>query len=203
MKLLTLEKSFRAVLRAHYPQNPDLADYVTLRDMQQCPRDPATGLPIGEEARAAFKASDDLKAAIIDGRIRLHGCLAGQLCGDISPAEITIPGRINEWECTLHVRQGRTYHDVCCSVDDIAALIGNIAAPSGVTKDKPAALSPTEACRALIEAHHSSNRSKSEIENDARAIPEFPISTFDSMWRDYASPYQKRPGARPRRAAGD
>jgi hypothetical protein len=202
MKLLTLEKSFRAVLRAQYTQDPDLADYVTLLDMQQCWRDPATGLPISEAARAVLKASEDLKAAIIDDRIKLYGCLAGQQCGYISPAEITIPGRINEWESSLHVRQGRTYYDVCCSADDIAALIGETVAPSPVvTKDKPV-MSPTEAVIVLIVAHKDSDRSKHEIESDARLIHGFPRSTFDSLWKDYASPHQKRPGARPRRTAG-
>jgi hypothetical protein len=199
MKLLTLENSFRAVLRAYYPKAPHLANMVTQHAMQASfaePRSPAE--------QAAHEAMDMLKAAIIDGRVRLHGSLAGQLCGDISPAEITIPGRINAFGNTLHVRQGRTYQDVTCVADDIAALISRMAAaPLGVTKDRPAALSPTEACRALIEAHKDSDRRKKEIESDARAIPGFPPSTFDSMWKAYASSYQKRQGRRSQRVAAD
>lgn len=119
MKLLTLEKSFREVLRAHYPQAPQLADTVTQGAMQASfsePRSPAE--------QAAHKAMDILKAAILDGRISLHGCLPGELCGDISPAEITTPGRISVFENELHVRQGRTYHDVCCYADDVLTVVG-------------------------------------------------------------------------------
>ncbi|TYL83611.1 hypothetical protein [Bradyrhizobium cytisi] len=119
MKLLTLENSFREVLRAHYPQAPQLADHVTQAHMQASfpePRSPAE--------QAAHEASDILKAAIIDGRIRLRGCLPGNLCGDISPAEITTPGRISVFGNELHVRQGRTYHDVCCYADDVSAVVG-------------------------------------------------------------------------------
>jgi hypothetical protein len=177
-------------LRAHYPQAPHLADMVTLQAMQASfaePRSPAE--------QAAHEAMDMLKAAIIDGTIPLHGCLPGELCGDIGPAEITIPGRIDVFGNTLHVRQGRTYHDVTCAVADIAALVDRVTA-APIAKDRPAAVSPEEACRALIEAHKNSDRLKTEIEIQARSIPGFLRSTFDSMWRDYASPYQKRQGRR-------
>jgi hypothetical protein len=196
MSWITLKSAFQEVLRAHYPQAPHLADIVTQHMMRASFAEPRS-----PEEQAAHEADDMLKAAIIDGRIRLQGCLAGHLCGDISRAEMTIPGRIDVLGNTLHVRQGRTYQDVCCSADNIKALISRMAAaPRGVTKDRP--LSPTEAVIALIVAHKDSDRPKHEIESEARAIPGFPISNFDSLWKEYASPYQKRPGARPRHTAG-
>jgi hypothetical protein len=120
MSWITLERAFRAVLRAHYPQAPHLADRVTLQAMRASFAEPRS-----PEEQAAHEADAMLKAAIIDGRIRLQGCLAAQVCGAISTAEVTTPGRISVFENTLHVRQGRTYHDVSCAAEDIAALIGN------------------------------------------------------------------------------
>jgi hypothetical protein len=200
MKLLTLEKSFRAVFRVHYPQDPGLADQVTLHGMQWCARDPATGLPIEEAARAAHEAYDLLKAAIIDSRVRLHGCLDGHPCGDISPADITTPARIIIFGNVLEAGPGRTYRNVNCYADDIAALIKRLhpaAAIPAVTNDE----TPNEAVIRLIVAHHDSDRSKDDICEDARAIPGFLISTFPSLWKQYASRYQKRQGRRRRSTA--
>ena len=164
MKLLTLEKSFRAVLRAHYPQAPHLADRVTLHAMRASfaePRSPAE--------QAAHEAYDMLKEAIIDRKIRMHGCLAGQLCGDISPAEITIPGRIDVFGNTLHVRQGRTYHDVSCAADDIAALIGAPATPATKSWKTP---SP-DMIRAKIREVYSEAKAAGERVPNINQTPKF------------------------------
>jgi hypothetical protein len=195
MKRITLENAFRQILRAHYPEAARWADMVDQHAMRASfaePRSPAE--------KAAHEASDLLKAAIIDGSVPLHGCLPGEICGDIGPGEITTPARIDIFGNTLHVRQGRTYRDVACAADDITALIARtVATPSA--KDTAPPTDPAATCRALIEEHHDSDRSKDDIREQARAIPGFPISTFDSLWKDYASPHQKRPGVRPRSAA--
>jgi hypothetical protein len=188
MKLLTLEKSFRAVLRAHYPQDPGLADQVTLYGMQWCTRDPATKLPIEADARAAFKAYDDLKAAIIDGRVRLHGCLDGQPCGDISTADIPAPARIDIFGNMLDVRPGRTYHNVCCYHDDVAALAG---LPIEVAPSVPEPADPMEAARALIVSDCGLIRG--EIYAKVRPIG---LKAFNILWRKHASPQQKAQGRR-------
>jgi hypothetical protein len=165
MKPLTLEESFRAVLRAHHhPQAPYLADKVTLHAMRASfaePRSPAE--------QAAHEAYDMLMAAIIDGRVKLHGCLAGQLCGDISPAEITIPGHISVWEGSLHVRQGRTYYDVCCSAEDIAALIGT---PSPAPRE-PWKNPTDEMVRVKLRDAYSEAKAAGERAPNINEIPKF------------------------------
>lgn len=195
---MRLERAFREVLREHYPQAPHLADMVTLEAMQASfakPRSPAE--------QAAHEAQDMLKAAIIDGRIALEGCLDGHLCGPIGAAEITTSAQINVFGSTVHIRHGRTYHDVCCSDEAVAALISRMAAAPvpADPKDRPPALSPDDAVIALIVAHKDSDRLKEDIKSDARKIPDFQITNFESLWKDYASEYQKRPGARPRSVA--
>lgn len=203
MKRITLENAFRTVFRLRWPQDPALADQVTLFGMTHCPRDPATQLPIDPAARAAYEAYDLVKAAIVAGAVNgLHGCLPGQLCGDIGPGEITARATFDLFANTLYVAPGRTYHSVCCSASDIEALIGTAAATSGVTKDRPVT-SRVEACRPLIEAPGASTMRRADILTRAQnEIPGLLVKEFDAAWEMYASAYQKRPGARPRCAAG-
>jgi hypothetical protein len=206
-KMLKLIEAFRIVLRAGYSQRPGLADEIQdIHYFRYSPFDESTGWRLDPEVQAADFAYAELKDAIMSGAIRLRGIVNGGMPDDIEPMEIT-RNEIAVFDNKMDVCDGprtlRTYRKIHCYAADIDALIGLPieAAPLGVTKDRPAALSPTEACRALIEAHKDSDRPKDEIESDARAIPGFLISTFPSMWKDYASAYQKRQGRRPRSVA--
>jgi hypothetical protein len=207
-KMLPLIEAMRALLRVRYPARPALADEVQTADWFRPPLDGSVR-PV-EEVQAVDEAFDALKDAILRQDVRICGRLNGSIAADIPPTEID-RRMISVLENTLEVyekgpgcefRRVRRYTNIHCYAAEIAALISRMAAaPLGVTKDMPTALSPDDAVIALIVAHKDSDRPKIEIENDARAIPGFLISNFPSLWKDYASPHQKRPGVRPRSVA--
>ena len=212
MRLIPLTEAFRAVLRAWYPARPALADEIQNEDYFRSPFDKSTGWRLDPEVQIADFAYAELIDAIMKQQVKLRGRRQNKDdAEDIDPTEIKRSGiliftnAVDRWQSTTRVSQFKQlpiYLNVHCYADDIAALLGATVAPSTVvTKDKPV-ISPDEACRALIMAHKDSDRPRREIESEARAITGFLKSNFDSLWKAYASPHQKRPGARPRHAAG-
>jgi hypothetical protein len=187
---MRLESAFRALLLARYPQAPHVAAMVTLHAMQASfpePRSPAE--------QAAHEAYDMLKAAILDGRIALEGCLDGHLCGPIGAAEITTSAQINVFGSTVHIRHGRTYHDVFCSDDVVAALIDQPLLDAVALSGKRVYVPAVEACGDLIVKNR--HLSKGKIWELAEVqLPGIKPGELDFAWDRYATEDQKRGGRR-------
>jgi hypothetical protein len=125
-KKITLADAFRVVLRAAWPQRPDVADEIRSYPgyFHIAPIDPATGKR-HPEAQAAFDAEANLMTAIVGQRVRAVGRLGSSLMADIDATEITTPG-INVFEGTIEIYDRgitlRTYRNVHCYENEIRAL---------------------------------------------------------------------------------
>ena len=202
-------------MRAWHPARPALADEIQNEYFFLSPFDNSTGWRLNPEVQIADFALAELLDAIMLQQVRLRGRRETKDdAEDVDPTEIKRTGisiftnTVDRWQPTTRASQFKQlpkYLNVHCYPDEIAALIGVRAAteptlePAEAAPAQPgvATLSPAEACRALIEAHKDSDRPKNEIESAARAISDFQISTFPSMWKTYASLHQKRRGRRP------
>ncbi len=122
--------AFRIILRAIYPQRPELADEIKeIRWFHYPKRHGVTA----EESTAAWAALSAIKENVREHKIRLRGILkANDAPHDIDPIDIA-EGELDIWEQTLEVSTKgveKLYRQIHCVADDVRRLAKSVAGES-------------------------------------------------------------------------
>jgi hypothetical protein len=126
------EEAFRAILRAIYPQRPQLADEVTHPAWFLYTKTNNTPDAEGEAAKKAIKY---FRSCVASHQIRLRGVLkTSEPPIDIDPSEAA-NGHLGIFDATLELRADgrpqRKYTQVYCITDDVEGAVRGLGAPEG------------------------------------------------------------------------
>jgi hypothetical protein len=179
MKMVVLLiEAFRAVLRAHYPSRPALADEIQDAEWFRPPFDGSVRPP--EEVQAARDACAALRDAIAGQQVRLRGRREDRdYSEDIDPTDIArsndiwiFQNALDRWQQTTQVSQYRQlpkYLNVHCYAEDIAAMIGMPSTASTKQWKKPT----DGMVRAKIKDAYSEDKTADGRAPNINEIPEF------------------------------